>query len=179
MLFSFVRRSSKINCVFRDTPGKNSCLKISGDLRAPRGDDRSAALARALADLCDAVLAARKAGGLSAQQLHIAERCDILVRGFARIGIISLVDEATGYQEVRDRKALAAILDRYLRKEHAAWAKCFPDDFYKELFRLRGWEWKDMNEGKKPQCVGIMTKDIVYERLAPGILSELGPVFNL
>ena len=62
----------------------------------------------------------------------------MLMRGLAHIGIIALVDEATGYQEVRDREALQALLDRYLRKELAAWAKKFPDDFYKEIFRLRG-----------------------------------------
>jgi len=40
---------------------------------------------------------------------------------------VALVDEATGYQEIRDRLALQAILDRFLRKELAAWAKRFPD----------------------------------------------------
>jgi len=49
------------------------------------------------------------------------------VRGFARVGIIALVDEATGYQEVRNKLALQAILDAFLRKELAAWAKRFPD----------------------------------------------------
>ena len=38
------------------------------------------------------------------------------MRGFAQVGIAALVDEATGYQEVRDRKALQAILDAFLVK---------------------------------------------------------------
>ncbi len=50
-----------------------------------------------LADICDAVLEARKADTLTAKQGHIADRCEILMR-FARVGIIALVDEATGYQ---------------------------------------------------------------------------------
>ena len=49
-----------------------------------------------LADICDVVLAARQAGELQKQQEHIAQQCEILVRGFARVGIIALVDEATG-----------------------------------------------------------------------------------
>lgn len=125
-----------------------------------------------LADLCDAVLAARKAGSLQTQQLHIADQCEILVRGFARIGIVSLVDEATGYQEVRDRKALQAILEKFLTKEFAAWAKRFPDAFYEQMFRLKGWQWKGMTV-RRPSCIGHYTNDLVYDRLAPGILTEL------
>ncbi len=45
-----------------------------------------------LADICDAVLEARKEGKLNYQQEHIAKQCEILVRGFARVGIIALVD---------------------------------------------------------------------------------------
>jgi hypothetical protein len=102
----------------------------------------------------------------------IIDACDILMRGLARVGIVALVDEATGYQEVRDRTALQAILDRFLRKELAAWAKRFPDEFYQEIFRLRGWTWKGMSVNR-PQAVGQYTKDIVYARLAPGVLKQL------
>jgi hypothetical protein len=43
-----------------------------------------------LADICDAVLKARENGDLNYQQEHIAQRCEILVRAFARVGIIAL-----------------------------------------------------------------------------------------
>jgi hypothetical protein len=90
----------------------------------------------------------------------------------AKVGIIALVDEVTGYQEVRDREALQKILELYLLKEFAAWAKRFPDDFYKELFRLRGWNWNKLSVAR-PGYVGKLTNDLVYERLAPGILDDL------
>jgi len=106
------------------------------------------------------------------QYKHIIQACDMLIRGLAHIGIIALVDEATGYQDVRDRQALQAILDQFLRKEFAAWAKVFPDEFYKQIFRLRNWQWRGMSINK-PQVVATYTKDFVYERLAPGILEEL------
>ena len=125
-----------------------------------------------LADLCNTVLDARKAGILHYQQEHIADRCEMLIRSFAKLGIVALVDEATGYQEVRDRMALQAILDKYLRKELAAWAKRFPDEFYQQIFRLRGWEWRGMTVNR-PQVVAHYTKDIVYERLTDGIMEEL------
>src|SRR5206468_6981574 len=76
------------------------------------------------------------------------------------------------YQEFRDRHALQALLDRYLRKELAAWAQRFPDEFYQNIFRLRNWEWKGMSVNR-PWIVGKLTKDIVYARLAPGIIKEL------
>ncbi|MGH8610154.1 MAG: P63C domain-containing protein [Gammaproteobacteria bacterium] len=106
------------------------------------------------------------------QYQHIVKACDILTRGLAAVGIVALVDEATGYQEVRDRLALQAILDKFLQKEFATWAKRFPDDFYREIFRLKGWQWRGMKVNR-PQVVARYTKDIVYARLAPGILEEL------
>jgi len=125
-----------------------------------------------LAEICEAVLKARDHGGLLKQQAHIAASCDILMRGFARLGIIALVDEVTGYQEVRSRQALEQILDRYIRGELGRWAKTFPDEFYQQMFRLRGWQYFPM-QVKRPQFVGRLTNDIVYERLAPGVLDEL------
>lgn len=125
-----------------------------------------------LADLCDVVLEAREKGKLNYQQDHIAKQCEILVRGFAKIGIIALVDEATGYQAVRERAALQEILDKYLQREFAAWAKTFPDEFYRQIFRLRKWNWMGMSKNR-PQCVANYTKDLIYARLAPGILKEL------
>lgn len=128
--------------------------------------------AELLPQVCYVFIDALEAGVLRGNQLHIAEQCKILVRGFAVVGITALVDEATGYQEVRDRLALREILDKYLRKEFAAWAKRFPDEFYMEMFRLRNWQWKGMKVNR-PSVVGHYTKDLVYERLLPDLLVEL------
>jgi P63C domain len=51
-------------------------------------------------------------------------------------------------------------------------AKKFPDEFYQEMFRLKGWPWQGMSINR-PQVVGYYTRDIVYARLAPGIVEEL------
>jgi hypothetical protein len=125
-----------------------------------------------LADICDAVLAARHAGVLQQQQEHIAQRCEILVRGFARVGIIALVDEATGYQKDRSRDALAKILEAFVAKELQPWIKTFPADYYENLFRLRGLPYAS-DSVKRPQYFGCLTNDVVYKRLAPGVLEEL------
>lgn len=125
-----------------------------------------------LADICDAVLAARQAGALQKQQLHIADQCEILVRGFARLGIIALVDEVTGYQEVRDRKALEEILNKYISEELRKWTPTFPDDYFREIFRLRNWRIPELPTAR-PGIMAHYTNDIVYSRLAPGVLEEL------
>jgi hypothetical protein len=128
--------------------------------------------AELLPQVCYVFVDADESGALRYNQKHIAEKCRLLIRGFATVGIIALVDEATGYQEVRDRLALQEILDKFLRKEFAAWAKCFPEEFYKQIFRLRQWEWRGMKVNR-PQIVAHYTKDLIYARLAPGILKEL------
>lgn len=140
--------------------------------RTEKGSRAEGFRAEALPAVCDIYLRAREAEVLTAQQGVIARNCEILVRALAKVGIVALVDEATGFQEVRDRLALQKILERYLREEYAAWAKRFPDEFYWQIFRLRGWPWKGMKVNR-PQVVATYTKDLVYSRLAPGILAEL------
>ena len=142
--------------------------------KTPTGQDAYGYEATILADLCDVVLDARKSPDvkMNYQQQHIAERCEILMRGFARVGIVALVDEATGYQDFRAREALEKILEKFISEELLKWVKRFPDEFYKEMFRLRDWEYK-ANSVKRPSVVGTLTNDVVYSRLAPGVLEEL------
>jgi hypothetical protein len=125
-----------------------------------------------LPEVCWVYHEAAAAKKLLPSQKHIADYCSILLRGLTNVAITSLVDEATGYQDVRDRNALQEILDKYLRRDLAAWAKRFPDDFYKQIFRLRKWQWRGMKVNR-PQVVAHYTMDLVWSRLAPGILVEM------
>ena len=107
------------------------------------------------------------------EKYHILyERATIISRAFAKVGIIALIDAATGYEKIRPQDALQKILDAYLSKNLSAWAKRFPDEFYKEIFRLNGWVYDPMSV-KRPSCVANWTTNIVYDRLAPGIVEEL------
>lgn len=124
-----------------------------------------------LPDICSALIKADQKGVLDARLKYMAERAAILQHGFATLGIIGLVDEATGYQQIRARDALQAYLDRFLRKELAAWVKTFPDEFFEQLFRLKKWKWKGTS--KRPGVVGHYINDLIYDRLGPGVLDEL------
>lgn len=129
--------------------------------------------AHILPDLCDAILEARNNEVLTGKrQIEVARQCEIIVRALSRVGITALIDEVTGYQEIRDRKALQVILDKYITDEMAKWTKTFPDEFYRELFRLKGLDYPTPG-GRKPQYVGHWTNNVIYNRLAPGVREAL------
>lgn len=125
-----------------------------------------------LPKICEVWLKAREARDLTKNQLGVAAKAELLMRGLAHVGIIALVDEATGYQNVRDRNALQKILEDFIAKELQPWTKTFPDEFYENLYRLRGWTFKPINTNR-PGVVAYYTVNLVYERLAPGVLEEL------
>ena len=127
-----------------------------------------------LPQICEVFLDADQAGILRQNQAHIADACRTLHRAFARIGIIGLVDEATGYQRIRAERALAVILEKYIAKELQPWTKTFPYEFYEQIFRLKGWPGPDGI--KRPAVIGHYTNDIVYSRLDDGILKGLQSV---
>lgn len=108
-------------------------------------------------------------------QERFAGACDLIVRGLAHVGITALVDEATGFQDARARDALAKILEAFVTRELRRWVSTFPADYYKELFRLRGWQFPTLpkDQQKRPVMVGKITNDVVYARLAPGVRAEL------
>jgi hypothetical protein len=139
--------------------------------RTDRGILSDGYSALALPKICYVFLDAKSRKALTGSQEPIAARCELLVRGFATVGIVALVDEATGYQEDRDRRALEKILERWIAKELRAWAKRFPDEFYVQMFRLKGWP--SPLSVRRPQVVGRYTNDVVYERLEAGVLDEL------
>lgn len=128
--------------------------------------------AETLPKFCDVFLDAERAGKLDRRQIHIAERARVLYRAFATLGIVALVDEATGFQAERPKDALQKYLELLVRKELAVWAKKFPDEFYENIYRLRGWVWPGMNKNRY-SVVAHYTRDLVYERMAPGLLKDL------
>lgn len=128
--------------------------------------------AELLPKICGVFLDAEKAAALIPRlQGHIAERAMILIRGFASVGIIALVDEATGYQYERPRRDLEEYLKKFLSESLRRWVRTFPGDYFKHLCRLKGVQLRpDM---KLPQYFGHLTNDLVWRRIAPGLLKAL------
>jgi hypothetical protein len=118
----------------------------------------------------DHLLAAKQE--IPSKYKHIVEACDILMRSLAGVAIVALVDEASGYEEIRPQNALQAYLEKLIARELAAWAKKFPDEFYENIYKLKGWIWPGMAKNRY-SVVAHYTNDLVYERLAPGLREEL------
>lgn len=127
--------------------------------------------AELLPTVCGVFLDAKSANALVASQEHIAERSMALIRGFANVGIIALVDEATGFQYDRPRRDLEEYLSKFLSESLRRWVRSFPGDYFKHLCRLKGVTLRaDM---RLPQYFGHITNDLVWKRIAPGLLQAL------
>lgn len=129
--------------------------------------------AEVLVDICDFILEYRKHNELTTIQERLAHHAEILTRAFAKVGVIALIDEATGYQKAKNE--YQKILELYIAKEIQPWVHTFDDNYYKQLYRLLGWNWDAYKTAKKnhPQYIGKLTNRLIYEKLAPGVLSEL------
>jgi hypothetical protein len=121
--------------------------------------------------VCEIWIDADRDGVLGERQKLIAQKADLLIRGFARIGIRALIDEATGFQYERPRRDLEDQLNKFLAESLSRWARTFPSDYFKHLCRLRGVELRpDM---RLPSYFGTLTNKLVYRRIAPGLLVKL------
>lgn len=135
--------------------------------RMVRGYDASI-----LPAICNVWLEAREKGALQTQQLNKAQKAEMLMRALAETGIVALVDEATGYEKVRPQNALQEYLNKVIRTQLAAWVKKFPDEFFENIYKIRGWEWPGMGKNRF-SVVGRYVSNLVYDRLGPGVLTEL------
>jgi len=123
--------------------------------------------------VCGVFLDAKAAGEkiLTHNQKPIADKALMLIRGLAHVGIIALVDEATGYQYERPRRELEEQLKKFLSDSLRRYARTFPIDYFKHLCRLRGVHFRpDM---RLPLYFGHLTNNLVYRRIAPGLLIHL------
>jgi len=125
-----------------------------------------------LIDLCDALMDLNRAGVLKENQKIYAIQAEMIIRSVAKVGIIALVDEVTGYEKAREKDALQLFLQRFLEDEKGKWVRTFPPEFFEAIFKMKGWTWKQAST-KKPQVVGHYINNYVYARIGPKILEEL------
>lgn len=125
--------------------------------------------AELLPEICGVILSARRSGKLLPSQTHLALQAEVLMEAFAKVGIIALVDEATGYQTDRSHDALRLLLSKYIAQGLQKWLKTFPDAFFAELDRLYG---NDTSHGKRPQYYGKFINKYVYDPLENGYVKK-------
>jgi P63C domain len=112
-----------------------------------------------LIDLCSAYSSAADQGKLTDRQQAIATTANAFLRACSKVGIIALVDEATGYQYDREERALQFKLKIFLSEELRKWEKTFPDELWKEFARLTHW---DRPLHVRPKYWGKLVMELVY-----------------
>ena len=170
------RAGTKINKFFKQKSLGNAATQIPSEALIPivcyQGDRKVYCYkAEALTDICDAMLEIRKSFTLKPKQQLVADQCEILMRSFAKLGLVALIDEATGYQEDRDKGELQKILSAYISDEVAKWQLTFSDEFYKELYRIYNIPPKDGNS--RPLRVGYLTAHLIYDQLPDGVFAAM------
>ncbi len=135
--------------------------------------------AEVLAEVCKAILRADEIGKLHGSQEPLVAQAKVLLNAFSKVGITALIDEATGFQEVRSPDALRLLVQQYIEEEKREWQKQFPDEYYDDLNRLYGSK-KQTVTGKgaviqnRPQHFAKFTRKYVYHALENGaVLDEL------
>ncbi len=127
--------------------------------------------ARLLPDVCWVYQDAMAARALLPSQAHIGEAARDFLKALTNYAIEDLVDLATGFEDMRKRRAINKIIDQYVEKSARPWVKMFDLSFYRHIYRLNGWPFDPENTAR-PGVIGTWTNDI-YERLAPGVRDAL------
>ena len=124
-----------------------------------------------LIDICSEIIDQNRAGIFN--DTEIVKCADIIIRAVAKVGIVALIDEATGYNKAKERAKdeLQRFLRTFISEEASKWVKTFPDTFFEDLYRMLGWSWTSST--KRPGYIGRIINDIVYERIGPGLREEL------
>jgi len=123
-----------------------------------------------LLDICDAYLRARDAGTLASNQMDLAKKAEIITRACAKVGIIALIDEATGYQEFRQKQELQLKLQAFIAEDLQEWAVMFQPEFWFELARLEGVHYSPRS---RPLRWGKYIMAFVYDAIDGDVGKEL------
>jgi hypothetical protein len=131
--------------------------------------------ATVLLDICDAYLRARDDNALAPNQHDIAKQAEIITRACAKVGIIALIDEATGYEAFKKKRDLQLKLQAFIAEDMQEWARMFPAEFWFELARLEGVHYSPRN---RPLRWGKYVMAFVYDAIDGDVgkkLREINP----
>lgn len=127
--------------------------------------------------VCDVYLDARAAGALTASQLPIAQTCEMLVRAFARVGVVAVIYEQLGFEKYKHPEALRLLIESYLTEDARKWAKEFPDELFFQMDRIYG-NVKTTSRNRPKYYAGFIRK-YIYDPIEKGMvlnrLDEVNP----
>lgn len=133
--------------------------------KLPRGDSAHGYEAAVLIEVCDALIQARNENKLGPKQGFLAKQAEIIVRSAAKVGIIALVDEATGFTD-KLKDEYKRLFDAFIQDEVRQWEKEFPDKFFDMIYRVYGLKRQKPDSTRHPKFFAGFIRKYVYFPLA-------------
>jgi hypothetical protein len=145
-------------------------------VKMPSGQTANFTPYEVIPEIVSGVIRAALTGTLHTQRRNLVEPCLKIQEALTKVGIVALIDEATGYQYHRAPDALQDLFARLIRKDAREWDRRFPDEYYRAVLRLWGKEYTG-NAGGLPAVVGKVTRKWVYEQVLPtDLLAKLDAI---
>jgi len=123
-------------------------------------------------EICSGYVRAWEAGALenSEGQIAVAMRAAMFAAACSKVGLIALIDEATGYQYRRAEEELQLKLRAFLLDEMRKWERTFPNELWEQFGRLTNWKGA---VHQRPKYWGKLVMELVYEYLDPDVAQWL------
>lgn len=128
------------------------------------GDPAHGFEATLLIEVCDALIDAKER--LAPSQKFIARQAEIIIRSAAKIGIIALIDEATGFIEDKRKEEYRELWQGYIRAEYRKWESEFPDALFNMFYDVYGLRRINPNTSKHPKFFSKLLRKYIYQPLA-------------
>lgn len=165
-LWQYIKTESLAKYIPRDLDDQMIVFSIPGNPIHGQGMQ-----AETFLEICRSFVTARDDNALkTSRQVEIAVRAGMFLASCAKVGLIALIDEATGYQYERADDALQVKLAAFLEEEMRQWEKTFPDELWREFGRLTHWEGALHN---RPKYWGKLVMELIYGYLDPDVANWL------
>jgi hypothetical protein len=127
--------------------------------------------AESFLEICSAYARALDEGNLKTpRQIEIATKAAVFLAACSKVGLIALIDEATGYQYVRAEDAMQLKLRLFLADEMRKWDRTFPEELWREFGRLTNWQGSLV---QRPKYWGRLVMELIYDYLEPDVADWL------
>lgn len=126
-----------------------------------------------LVDIADAFHKARINNELS-HRTHIAFADNLykIMKAFSKLGITALIDEVTGYQEVRGPRELQEKARIFVSEEFRVWKKMFPEVLFEEISRLYNLEYNS-DSTIRPMAIGRFIQTYIYSQFPKESITQI------
>jgi hypothetical protein len=153
--------NGEVSAFFKFDTGGEGFTKYAIGIRVERFNDLLCAYSSALLDHHLSASDPTKIA-LTDRQLQIATTAVRFLQASSGVGLVALVDEATGYQYERAADALQLKLKLFLEDDMRKWEKTFPDQLWLEFGRLTKWKGP---VHLRPKYWGKLVMELIYSYL--------------